>query len=401
MTAVFPARLDVPEEVRRIAERLEGAGYEAWCVGGSVRDALLGERQGGDFDIATSAHPEQVQALFPRTIAVGIRYGTVGVLDRERRLHEVTTFRHDVTTDGRHAVVAYGVSLEDDLARRDLTINAIAYHPLRAEWRDPYGGAADLAARLVRAVGNPADRFREDYLRILRALRFAARLDFRIEEATWQAARDHASGLAQLSAERVRDEWFKSLRTARSIRRLVELWWESGAAAVRLPELRQATALDSVRGLERLAPESRDPVLLTTVLCDDAERVLERLRASNDEIARARAMAELPPEPAESDGATVRRWLARVEPWADDLARRWELVHGSHPEWRAVVAGIRERGEPTSRRDLAITGNELLAAGIPAGPQLGEILDRLLDAVIDDPSLNQRDRLLARARSLV
>ena len=119
---------------------------------------------------------------------MGIKYGTVGVLDRTRVLHEVTTFRRDVATDGRHAVVAYGVSLEEDLARRDFTINAIAYHPLRHEWRDPFGGAARSGGALIRAVGDPAQRFREDYLRILRALRFAARFDFAIDPATWEAA---------------------------------------------------------------------------------------------------------------------------------------------------------------------------------------------------------------------
>ena len=221
----FPDTLEIPEPILEIARTLEGAGFEAWCVGGTLRDTLLGHPQ-SDYDIATTAMPEQVQALFPKTIGVGIKYGTVGVLDRNRELHEVTTFRRDVATDGRHAVVAYGVALEDDLARRDFTINAIAYHPLRHEWRDPFGGARDLEHRLVRAVGDPAQRFREDYLRILRALRFAARFDFSIDPQTWEAARAAAPGLARLSAERVRDEWFKSLRTARSLTQLVSLWKE-------------------------------------------------------------------------------------------------------------------------------------------------------------------------------
>ena len=170
----FPERITIPEEVIGIARRLEEAGHAAWCVGGALRDTLLGDPH-SDFDLATSATPDQVQSLFPRTIAVGIKYGTVGVLDRHGTLHEVTTFRRDVSTDGRHAEVAYGVSLEEDLARRDFTINAIAYHPLRAEWRDPFEGAPDLARRRIRAVGDAASRFREDYLRILRAVRFAAR----------------------------------------------------------------------------------------------------------------------------------------------------------------------------------------------------------------------------------
>ncbi len=144
----------IPEEVLEIARALERAGFEAWCVGGALRDTLLGQVQ-SDFDIATSAKPSEVQRIFPRTVPIGIRFGTVGVLDRRRQLHEVTTFRRDVETDGRHAVVQYGVSLEDDLARRDFTINALAYHPLRAEWRDPFNGRDDIERRLIRAVGDP------------------------------------------------------------------------------------------------------------------------------------------------------------------------------------------------------------------------------------------------------
>ena len=141
MSAVL--RLEIPEEVLEIARELEAAGHEAWCVGGALRDALLGHPH-TDYDFATSATPAQVTALFRRTAPVGEKYGTVGVLDRRRVLHEVTTFRRDVVTDGRHAVVAYGVSLDEDLARRDFTVNAIAYHPLRHEWRDPFDGRGDL-----------------------------------------------------------------------------------------------------------------------------------------------------------------------------------------------------------------------------------------------------------------
>jgi len=145
-----------PREVVEIAERLEQAGYETWCVGGAVRDALLGHPH-LDWDLATSATPAQVRDLFGarRTIPVGAEFGTVGVLDRAGRLHEVTTFRRDVRTDGRHAEVEFGVSLDEDLARRDFTINAIAFHPLRRELRDPLGGREDLERGVVRAVGDP------------------------------------------------------------------------------------------------------------------------------------------------------------------------------------------------------------------------------------------------------
>src|SRR5579864_4480774 len=172
---MMPA-LNPPKPVLEIARRLEDAGYEAWCVGGAIRDALLGHPH-LDWDLATSATPDQVRELFGprRTIPVGIEFGTVGVLDRRGVMHEVTTFRRDVRTDGRHAEVEFGVSLDDDLARRDFTINAIAFSPTRGELRDPFGGRADLERRIVRAVGYPEARMQEDRLRALRAIRFAAR----------------------------------------------------------------------------------------------------------------------------------------------------------------------------------------------------------------------------------
>src|SRR5689334_8142653 len=162
------SKLSPPRPVLEIANRLEDAGYEVWCVGGAVRDALLGHPD-LDWDLATSATPEQVRELFGsrRTIPVGIDFGTVGVLDRHGTLHEVTTFRRDVKTDGRHAVVEFGVSLDDDLARRDFTINAIAYSPSKDELRDPFGGRADMQRRVVRAVGDADARMREDRLRAL------------------------------------------------------------------------------------------------------------------------------------------------------------------------------------------------------------------------------------------
>ncbi len=391
----FP-RLDIPEGVLDIAQKLEAAGFEAWCVGGNLRDAFL-QIPHSDYDIATSATPDQVQKLFPRTIEVGIKYGTVGVLDRSRVLHEVTTFRRDVATDGRHAVVEYGASLEEDLARRDFTINALAYHPLRGEWRDPYKGAADIESHLVRAVGNPPERFREDYLRILRAIRFAARFDFSIDSETWDAARAAAPALGQLSAERVRDEWFKSLRTARSITQLVLLWIQVGAATVWIPELEGVAGFDNA--FPDAPPEGRDPVVLTTLLCRDPVAVLRRLKASNAEIARAAAMLKGPEEPSGLDERSVRRWLALVGPGAEDLAHLWRMRHGGEPPWSPVAGEIRGRGDPLTRGDLAITGGDLQALGI-TGPRLGETLAALLERVLDDPAANTRESLLTLARSI-
>ncbi len=388
--------LDIPETVIDIARKLEDAGFQAWCVGGNLRDAFLNLPH-SDYDIATSATPDQVQKLFPRTVEVGIKYGTVGVFDRSRVLHEVTTFRRDVATDGRHAVVEYGASLEEDLARRDFTINALAYHPLRREWRDPFNGAGDIESHIVRAVGNPSDRFREDYLRVLRAIRFAARFDFSIDPVTWEAARAAAPGLRQLSAERVRDEWFKSLRTARSITQLVLLWVHAGAASAWIPELEGVAGFD--HAFSDPPPDERDPVVLTTLLCRDPVAVLRRLKASNAEIARATGMVKGPEEPGALDELSVRRWLASVGSAANDLGRLWRLRHGGEAPWESVAAQIRQRGDPLVRSDLAISGGDLQELGI-TGPPLGETLVALLERVLEDPGLNTREKLLALARSM-
>src|SRR5216117_3870494 len=230
------AELRIPPEVLKIAKRLEDAGFETWCVGGAVRDNLLG-LENRDFDLTTAAQPADVQKVFKRTVPVGIEHGTVAVLDAANQAHEVTTFRKDIQTDGRHAVVEFGVSLMDDLARRDFTINAIAYHPITHEWRDPFHGEQDLGKKLIRSVGDANWRFQEDYLRILRALRFSARFEFRIHARTLEAAKANAQGLAQLSAERVHDEWFKGLNTAVRPSKLLDLWIDVGAARIWLTEL--------------------------------------------------------------------------------------------------------------------------------------------------------------------
>ncbi|HJS47594.1 MAG TPA: CCA tRNA nucleotidyltransferase [Gemmatimonadales bacterium] len=398
---VGPGRGDpeVPSEVLEIVRTLEGAGHEAWCVGGALRDAILG-RSHADFDIATAAVPDQVLALFRRTVPVGLRFGTVGVLDGRGGLHEVTTFRRDVATDGRHAEVAYGVSLEEDLARRDFTVNALAWHPLRREWRDPFGGEDDLRARILRAVGDPATRFREDYLRVLRALRFAARLDFAIEPATWAAACAAAEGLHGLSAERVRDEWMKGLATAVSLERFLRLWHQSGAATAWMPGLvgPDQAPWTGIVGHDPGAP--RDPVLFTIVLTANPPFVLTRLRASNAEVARAHAVMKGPLAPESSGPAAVRRWLSATGPAADDLMAIERLMTGARPAWGSEVARIRLRRDPLTRADLAVDGTDLAEAGIAPGPALGRVLEGLLAFVLEDPERNRRDTLLARAREL-
>lgn len=393
----FPDRIQVPEEVLTIVRTLEDAGYESWCVGGAVRDALLDQAdERGDYDIATAAGPDRVQELFKHTVAVGLRYGTVGVLDRHRDLHEVTTFRRDVNTFGRHAEVEFGVSLDDDLARRDFTINAIAYHPLRHEWRDRFAGAEDLDRKVLKAVGDPAERFREDYLRILRGIRFTARLGFTMDSPTWDAAIEEIDGLQGLSAERVREEWFKGLMTAQSVSRLVSLWNRIGAAPIWIPELLGPDDVDLEE--TNLDAASRDPVVLTTILCLDPVAVLQRLKASNQEIGRAASMVSGPPTPDGADALATRRWLAAVGDVSDDLRLLWQIRHGSSWPWETLVGEIRERGDPLTRADLVIDGDDLVNIGMEPGPAIGEALERLVTAVVDEPALNTKEQLLGLAR---
>src|SRR5688572_26541495 len=203
-------QLHPPPAVLDIAQRLDAAGHDVWAVGGAVRDGLLGH-SGGDWDLATSARPDDVRAIFRRTVPLGIDHGTVGVHGRDGVLYEVTTFRRDVETFGRHAVIEFAHTIDEDLARRDFTFNAIAWHPVHDEIRDPYDGLGDLKRATLRTVGEPRDRFAEDYLRVLRALRFAGHFVLEIEPETWAALRAAVPKTTALSAERVREELYKVL----------------------------------------------------------------------------------------------------------------------------------------------------------------------------------------------
>jgi len=382
------AELQIPAEVLKIARRLEDAGFETWCVGGAVRDNLLG-LPNHDFDLTTAAPPADIQKLFRRTVPVGIEHGTVAVLDAHGQPHEVTTFRKDIQTDGRHAVVEFGVSLMDDLARRDFTINAIAYHPLRHEWRDPFQGEQDLAKKLIRSVGDPNWRFQEDYLRILRALRFSARFEFRIHARTLEAAKANIQGLAQLSAERVRDEWFKGILTAKKVLKVVGLWRAVGATRIWLPELgagsREPGAVDRL---------PRDPVLITAYLAKDPASLLIRLKCANKDIERGRAVGKWRdnyPEP--KDPAAIRRWLSAVGEYADDLLALLPAPGSPLPK---AVAAVRAKDPPLVLKDLAVRGDDLIEAGIRPGPDVGDTLQRLLEEVLEDPARNTREYLLSR-----
>lgn len=246
-------RIDSPrfETAVRIVRRLRDAGYPTLLAGGVVRDALLGRAQESDIDIATAAPPETVMRLFPRHAAVGASFGVVIVVEDDHPF-EVATFRSDdAYLDGRRPVRVTYTTPEEDAARRDFTLNGLFYDPLDGRLIDFVGGEADIRARIVRAIGDPGDRFAEDHLRILRAIRFAARLDFDIDPATWSALRARVGTLERISRERVRDELVKAL-TRPGAGRALRLFLESGALGVILPE---AAAMAGVNQPEVFHPE--------------------------------------------------------------------------------------------------------------------------------------------------
>ncbi len=440
-------RIGPPDAVIEIARRLEEAGFEAWAVGGAVRDALLG-LQPEDWDLATSARPPQVRKLFRRTVPIGIPHGTVGVLDSDGGLHEVTTFRRDVETFGRHAVVEFADTIEEDLARRDFTCNAMAWHPLRDELRDPFAGRADLGARRLRTVGDAGERFSEDYLRVLRALRFAGQLGLDIEAGTWGAIEGALPSLTRLSAERVREELWKVLAKASRASASLSLYAASGVLAALYPELDALVGLrsaadepdswtESVLAVDALPPTRvllRVAALLHAVGMPDARtrdlrggwnvtghgaagapiarKLLRRLKASNADTAWVSELVGLQEElfPPDARPAVVRRWLRRVSPArVPDLFRlRMALWRARYPgapppgdlleRWRMARAVLRER-PALEVADLAIGGAELRELGLEPGPRYGEILDMLLDRVIEEPGLNTRQALLALAEA--
>lgn len=424
-----PLPLDPPSDVRRIAARLTDAGFETWCVGGAVRDALLGQAH-ADWDLATAATPPQVRSLFDRTVPHGIEFGTVGVLDRAGIMHEVTTFRRDVRHDGRHAVVEYGVSLDEDLARRDFTINAIAYNPATGELRDPFGGQADLERGLVRAVGEPGARMVEDRLRALRAFRFAGRFEFEIDPATWQAIVESAPYLSRLSRERVRQEIEKTVNQVRCPSRAFAFWRRSGAFASLIPQLADVPdvafhAADYIGAPDAtMRPElaqARSRNRLATLFLDlpsaEARATLDGLRASKKQIEwvshqvqcwhstaaslRVAAQASLTDAALRRAAATIGR--THFSDFLRMATARWS-AEAETTRLPGITAAYR-RGvriawrDPLAIGDLAVDGSELMELGIPPGPAIGETLRRLLDVVVDDPAKNQRETLLALARA--
>jgi tRNA nucleotidyltransferase (CCA-adding enzyme) len=444
-------RQQIARPVLDICKELRKAGERAWVVGGCVRDTLRGERV-NDWDVATTAIPAKVEKVFPRVIPTGIDHGTVTVLWKGQS-YEVTTLRGEGGySDGRRpdSVVFVG-EIDEDLARRDFTVNALAYDPVDGHIVDPFGGLEDMRNKVLRAVGDPSERFGEDGLRILRGARFVATLEFELEEATEAAFRGALDTFRKVSPERVREEWLKTMK-ARAPSRAFEVMRRTGILEVTYPELLEQVGceqnkwhaydvwdhtmrvLDESEGdsVERIAallhdvakPRTRAHSDKTkdwtfyhheTIGADMADRWLREYRFSNQEreLITGLIRHHLICYSSEWTDAAVRRFIKRVGPdQIDPLLRLGEAdALGKGRQVEAELAALRElrrrideamrEGSALTTRDLAIGGNDvipLLDGG--AGPAVGKILRELLDRVLDDPSLNTRDKLMPLAEEL-
>lgn len=436
----------VPEIVVELCRRLHQAGYRAWAVGGGLRDLLM-EQAPKDWDLATSATPKQVMEVFERVIPTGIDHGTVTVLFRDERF-EVTTLRGEGGyTDSRRPDHVYFIDdIAQDLARRDFTVNALAYDPLADQLIDPFGGVRDLEAKVLRTVGTAADRFAEDGLRVLRAARFAASLEFALEEETERAIPGALSSFARVSPERVREEWLRTL-AARQPSRGFEVMQRTGILGVTCPELVEQVGCEQNKyhafdvwrhSLACMDACTRGPVHRLAGLLHDlgkprtrarsdktndytfynhevvgagmAEVWLKRYRFSNEQIERVVQLVRhhlVCYSDDWSDGA-VRRFVRRVgQQRLDDLlelARADALGKGREvTEELASLERLRERitaaeqqGSAFGLRELTVDGGDVMRVlACRPGPIIGRVLEALLQRVLDDPALNQRETLLA------
>ena len=394
-------RIQLPYEVEWVIGKIRDAGYEAFAVGGCVRDTLLG-RTPEDWDVTTSARPEAVKAIFERTVDTGLQHGTVTVL-KNRKGYEVTTYRIDGEYhDGRHPdSVEFTPNLLEDLKRRDFTINAMAYSH-ETGIVDEFGGMEDLKAGIVRCVGRPEDRFTEDALRLLRALRFSAQLGFEIEESTYAAIKTIAPNLAKVSKERVQAELTKLLLSAHPERIL--LLKETGLSAQIVPGFDAVFAPALFSKLSRL-PAEKSLRWAGFLLCQStkqAEAVLKGLKMDNETIGNVSRMIEGAKETLPLEKPAVRRAMSRYTPYQLEGALKLKELMGSPDagEIRRLREEIIRDGDCVSLKDLAVKGRDLLEAGVERGPMVGEILNHLFDLVLLHPEKNDRELLLKEVRRL-
>lgn len=436
-------RIDIPPAAARILQVLEENGHEAYVVGGCVRDSLLG-REPHDWDITTSALPMEVKALFPRTIDTGLKHGTVTIPVRGEN-YEVTTYRIDgAYLDGRHpSEVTFTASLREDLLRRDFTINAMAYSG-RDGLQDFFGGLDDLRRGVIRAVGVPVQRFGEDALRILRAVRFAAQLGYEVEPETMAAMKELAPTLARISAERITAELEKLLVSPHP--EMLRMAYGCGITAVVLPEFdrcmqtrqnnphhRYSVGEHTIEAVRNARP---DRILRWTMLLHDfgkpacmttdekgidhfyghpeegarmADGILRRLKSDNETRLNVVRMVRFHDHEVRLREEAVRKMAVRLGEGmfplflevkeADTLAQSDYLREEKLAcirELRRLYAKVLEDRDCLSLRDLAVHGDDLIAAGLEPGKEIGRILGEMLDDVLAEPSHNDRGYLMEK-----
>lgn len=434
-------KINMPKNAKMILDTIHEAGYEAYIVGGCVRDALLG-REPGDWDITTNALPQDIKKLFRRTIDTGIQHGTVTVMV-EKEGYEVTTYRIDGEyMDSRHpSEVTFTKNLTEDMKRRDFTINAMAYNEEEG-LIDRFGGIEDLNNHVIRCVGNPMERFSEDALRIMRAVRFSAQLDYRIEEKTQEAIRKLAPTLEKISAERIQVELVKLLTSPHPDR--IRDAYELGVTAVIMPEFDRCMATEQnnphhlynvgEHTIQSLMYVPDDKVLRLTMLMHDfgkpevattddsgvshfykhaikseeiARGIFKRLKFDRDTMDLVCKLVLHHDDRFPAGEKYVRRAMNRIGiretelllqvRYADTMAQseyareeNLELIDKTREVYNAVVA----KNDCVNLKSLAVNGGDLIAMGVAPGKTMGNILEAMLQDVIDEPSHNNREYLL-------
>ena len=392
-------RMEIPANVDMIIAQLNQHGFEAFAVGGCVRDSLLG-REPEDWDITTSARPEDVKKIFRRTIDTGIEHGTVTVMLGNEG-YEVTTYRIDGEyEDGRHPkTVAFTTDLLEDLRRRDFTVNAMAYSH-KSGLVDAFGGCSDLEAGVIRCVGDPADRFDEDALRILRAIRFSAQLGFMIEPETWKAIGVIAPNIAKVSKERIQAELTKLLLSQHP-EQIVQVRDTGISRYISLPfhqlpweRLMISSSLPRIKYLRWAA-------FLHITSAETASLILKDLKLDNDTIRKVKTLVEWAGRTIVLEPPAVRRAMSRMEPeiWDALLRLRCSLAEGTGTKTVEQLGELSQRiradGDCLNLADLAVGGYDLTAAGMKPGKELGEALQFLLARVLENPELNRKEELLS------
>ena len=398
--------IKLPEKVKYIISRLEKNGYEAYAVGGCVRDSIL-DRVPEDWDITTSAKPEEVKKLFQATIDTGLQHGTVTVVI-EKEGYEVTTFRLDGDySDGRHPDrVAFTSSLTEDLKRRDFTINAMAYSE-NTGLIDKFEGEKDLEDEIIRAVGDAEERFSEDALRMLRAIRFAGQLNFDIAGKTFDAIKKLSPNISKVSVERIAKELEKLLLSGNP--EYIGLIYEAGIFGVIAPEIAElfktGEIYNSIKAVRQVSyPEKKGLYQIRTALflemlgADSAARLLKRFKLDNDTINTVKKLIGLLQREVETSALEMRRTVKeaghKIMPLLFEARRAKAL-----PDTYKLYENLLVRGDCTDIAGLKVNGKDLMEAGIPKGIMIGQTLERLLELVIETPELNTRDDLLSEVKN--